>query len=682
MLSHMKSRGVISWISPYRTQAHSIIRTLCKSHITSLRRRQYRTGSIRTKLSPIYSNNAYTFASTHYLYSSNLQSSLFIPRQHPSCNAIRSYSSPISRNIDPIVPPDTQSPKLKSNDQKLNPTAPGIKQNWYTGLKSHIKWILIRNKERPFSKNELGTLFSWLILSQIVWMILKTTTFVSLLLLAFNTIFAKELVGETIGNLLNYFIDNIDIKFQDALIPEWKSGLIRFNNVELKTDKNQPNNQFAFDLQFQQIEMNFSLRKWLSGCGLINDVKIYGMNGTSHIIYSSPTDSIEYTRVSIKSSDTLVGQSNGADKLLINWFSNPYYQLGSIAISNSNITVCESYQDQSPGTTYKISIFNLEIPKLRFNQMLTDFLNASVISGSINNSLFTFHKRQQKIGYSNNNMANNIGNWKRITRLRVNSISVKDLGIYKTNSFNWIRDGNIDIIADIMLPFEDEENGTIKNLTESNEEKYIVIDLKFVFKDLKAVLPSNPPKLSTGENIVTLDELKPVVSYVNLQRALTQFQNMSNNEDDKISAHTILFRDSPEISIRRRKSYPNMNTIRAKTNSKNKHYRTPNNVKGAQSGTVETPTLPETNLVQPLNTSIPTNNELALRARVVRNIKSLENRILFQETGIYDQLSMELYVDLLKIVEEWEYKNKDEWLRKWGNGLASQLLLFGFTSPV
>lgn len=686
MSFHVRLKSVVS-----RTNfnaSHSILRSVYKPYTNYLRIQQYKVSSLGRPYNNTHINsnpikkhrtatsNIFTSSNQFVSQSSIIQNrSFFLTTSHS--NKVPSQIK--SKEILPLYPPSQPNPQRKT------PPTPKVNQTLFQKVKSNVKWILIRNKERPFSRNELGTLFSWLIISQIVWIILKTTTVVSLLLLAINTIFAKELVGETIGKLLNYFIDDIDVKFQDALIPEWKSGLIRFNNVELKTNKDQTDDIFSFDMKFQQVEMNLSLKKWLSGKGLINDIKIYGMNGSTDILYSAPTRHInKYKLSSDENNNTGLQTSQGErDQLLIRWFSNPKYQLNNITISNSNITVNESYANGESPIIYKISVFNLEIPKLRFNQMITDFLNATVISGSINNSLFTFHKRQQKIGYLNNNIENDLGNWQRITRLRINSINIKDLGLYSTKSFNWLQEGNVDIIADIMLPFEDEPDLLTSNLSDSNEEKYIVVDLKFVFKDLKAILPADPPSLSTGENIVTLNELKPIVSYVNLQRALTQFQNMSSNDDDKITAHTILFRDSPEISIRRRKSYPDMKSIRNNRNSNKKQHfesdKLTDSIKAEQDKNVTTISASTS---ASSHSSMPITNELALRARLVRNVKSLENKVLFQETGIYDHLSMELYVDLMKIVEEWEYKNKDEWLKRWGNGLASQLLLFGFASPV
>ncbi|KAK5959846.1 Mdm32p PWA37_002912 [Arxiozyma heterogenica] len=708
MWTNLISRRMLFHKNPYFSNRISLNQSYTHLFTSRLRIQHNTTVKIKQNKPPLSYYRSFLFLQNRFI---SVSRTIYNPISANNENKNNSATKIVS----PIHSKDSNNSNKDISELSINANL-----NLYQKFKSNIKWILIRNKERPFSKDELGTLFSWLILSQVVWVILKTTTFVSLLLLAANTIFAKELVAETIGKLLNYFIDGIDVKFQDALIPKWKNGLIRFNNVDLQTSKDQSNNSFSFDLNFQQIEMNLSLKKWLLGKGLINNVKIYGMNGTTNIIYPNPhlNNNINKRDPTIGNTDSTTNAAlnkNDVDTfLLINWFSNPYYQLNNIKIADSNITVNESYANGDPSITYKISLFNLEIPKLRFNQMIVDFLHADVISGSINNSLFTFHKRQQKIGYSNNNIQNDLGNWKRTTRLRLNSISIKDLGLYKTKSFNWMQKGNVDIVADIMLPTEDELNNSldffsskhsINNnsiIINNNEEKYIVIDLKFIFKDLKAVLPINPPKLSTGEELVSLDELKPIVSYINLQRALKQFQSLSdNNNDDKITAHTILFRDSPEISIRRKRKYPDMSIIKNNSNSKHKQYinsntniqEKENNISKKGTSTVSISTegynsnvsaIPTTNATTTTTTTTTATNtsELALRVRLVRNLKSLENKILFQETGIYDQISTELYVDLIKIVEEWEYKNKEEWLKKWGNGIASQLLLYGFASPV
>ncbi|CCF58402.1 hypothetical protein KAFR_0E02490 [Kazachstania africana CBS 2517] len=548
----------------------------------------------------------------------------------------RTESRSTSLALSPLRNINSNSLMLRRtfHGSSINHTTPLNTQ--YQKMKSGLKWLLIRDKERPFSKNELGTLFPWIILSQVVWLILKTTTAVSLLLLFFNTVFAKELVGQTIGDLLNLFNDDINIKFQDALVPEWKKGFIKFHNVELKTNENQKNNFLEFDLNFHQIEINLSLKKWIQGHGLINDLKILGMRGDTVINHNS--------------------DSEDKNALLINWFMNHNYQLNNITVSDSSFQLIENHAARNRGTTfYNISIFNLDIPKLRFNQMVVDFLNANVITGSINNSMFSFHKRQHKLSYLNDLKNDLSSSWKRITRLRLNSINVSKIGLADTDTFNWIQDGNVDIIADIMLPHNDEDLS----------DKYLVIDLKFKFKDLKASLPAKPPTLSTGEKIMSLDELKPIVSFVNLQRILSHESTYDNSEPQ-------IGHPMPNVSIRRKRSYPNVTILRSKEDDKKTIIKFHDSRETISNGN-------DSKIVAG-NGYNPVDNEIILNCRIVKNIKSLENTVLFQETGIYDQLSMELYVDLLKMVEEWEFKNKDQWMRHWGSSFASQLLLFGFTN--
>lgn len=585
---------------------------------------------------------------------------------------------------------------LKDINKELLQTKITLRQNLYQRLKSKLKWILIRNKERPFSKDELETLFSWIIVSQIFWLILKTTTVISLLLWGFNTIFAKELVAQTIGKILNHYIDDIDIKFEDALIPEWQNGFIKFNNVKLKTENTQSNRQFQFNLTFHQVEINLSLKKWLMGKGLINDMKILGMNG--EIMMKT---FIDYEMKQLKTNDRVNSKYpdvKETENLLINWFTNPNYQLNNIVIVDSKINFTEFDKNDKNNVNnktfmnYDIAIFNLEIPKLGFNHMIKDFLNAKIITGSINNSMFTFHKRQQKDGYEILQKDKDL--WNRITRLRINSITVKDLGLHGTSSFNWIDEANIDIVADIMLPKEDENDDFLTSFLNKDEQKnnnhengnfvdeiendkYMVIDLKFILKDLKVSIPNESPRLSNGEQIISLNELKPVISYINLQKALLRAQNKSNSTDLEDNNHSYFVGDSaPNISIRRRKSYPNITIIQSNSKSCNN-----DNQESTNNDNKNTDTLKDNTSIIRFHNNVK-NNEIVLHCRIVENMKKLDNKILFQETGVYDKLCMELYVDLLKIVEEWEYRNRDDWVKQWGNGFTSQLLLSGFASPI
>ncbi|CAH01336.1 Mdm32p [Kluyveromyces lactis] len=498
---------------------------------------------------------------------------------------------------------------------------------FYDRFKINTKWFLIRGN-RPFSFDELSTLFSWLIISQIIWVILGTTTFVSLVLFTFNTVFAKEMVGKFVGNTLNKYIDSCDVEFQDALVPEWKKGCIRFRSVKVRTvtdgKSDVPSDQLQFDLKFNQVDITLSVRKWMTGHGLIDNLTVLGMHGK-------------------------VVLNDVNENKLVGWFSNPEYHLGAVKVCDSCFTLRDGNQD------YRISIYNMDMNRLRFEWCVSDFFNANVVTGAINHSLFTIHKRQHKLAYLQD-LEKDLSPWKRITRLRLDRISVKDLGLDKSSSFNWIEEGSVEIIADLMLPNVEDES---QDSDEEKNNKYMVMDLKFNFRDLKAKFPESAPTLSNGETVISFDELKPIINYINNRRVI--FNSVATTETIDPDWNRIT-----PVSIKRQKSYPDTTVI-------------PTSV-----------TWPDGEDEVQINKEIikyhdqPTTNtnNLILKCRIVKNIDELQNVALFRESGVYDVLAMELYVDLMKIVEEWEFKKKNSWMRLWGTTLASQLLIFGLGAMV
>ena len=61
---------------------------------------------------------------------------------------------------------------------------------FWSRLKVRFKWFSIRSA-RPFNADEIGAFVSWVLLGHVLWIILGTTTFFSLAILAVNTVFAQ-----------------------------------------------------------------------------------------------------------------------------------------------------------------------------------------------------------------------------------------------------------------------------------------------------------------------------------------------------------------------------------------------------------------------------------------------------------------------------------------------------------
>jgi distribution and morphology protein 31 len=64
---------------------------------------------------------------------------------------------------------------------------------FWSRLKVRFKWFSIRSV-RPFNLDEMTALFSWVLLGHVVWVVVGTTTFFSLLILAINTVFAQGML--------------------------------------------------------------------------------------------------------------------------------------------------------------------------------------------------------------------------------------------------------------------------------------------------------------------------------------------------------------------------------------------------------------------------------------------------------------------------------------------------------
>lgn len=61
---------------------------------------------------------------------------------------------------------------------------------FWSRLKVRFKWFSIRSA-RPFNADEIGAFFSWVLVGHVIWIVLGTTTFFSLAILAVNTVFAQ-----------------------------------------------------------------------------------------------------------------------------------------------------------------------------------------------------------------------------------------------------------------------------------------------------------------------------------------------------------------------------------------------------------------------------------------------------------------------------------------------------------
>lgn len=186
---------------------------------------------------------------------------------------------------------------------------------------------------------------------------------------------------------------------------------------DTETEEFDDGNYTQYDLTINEINLKISFFKWLNSKGILTDVEFKGVRGIidrTHVYWDANDDARNYLNVP----------------------SPNDFNLESMKIEDFLVTL---YQ---PGNfrPFNISIFNCNLPKLRQNWLLIDFLSANNINGSYDGSLFTINK----IHDSNTNEF--------FTRCRIDGLNVDHLNAGVDGPFGWIVKGKVDMLGDLNIP--------------------------------------------------------------------------------------------------------------------------------------------------------------------------------------------------------------------------------------
>ncbi|MCJ1317453.1 Mitochondrial distribution and morphology protein 31, mitochondrial precursor [Xylographa vitiligo] len=445
---------------------------------------------------------------------------------------------------------------------------------FWSRLKVRFKWFSIRSV-RPFNADEIGAFFSWILVGHVLWIILGTTTFFSLAIFAVNTVFAQETLARWIGNYLTKS-SGIKVVFESAIVPKWGDGVITFTNVFVsrrpgqgagKVSKGSPEtaaaaaaatavaeqtnisganaaaveeddgNYTQFDLSLETVNVTLSFTKWFNSKGLLRDVEVKGVRGVidrTNVHYSGEyVDPRSYKH-----------EHNPGD-----------FEIDSFKMEDLLVTL-----HQPAGfRPFSISIFSCDLPQLRRQWLFYDFLSANMMSGSFDNSLFTIHPRQMH-GHTGSQLLQEDAEgaaspWKKHSRLRIDGLNIDHLNRGAHGPFSWIHQGNVDIVADIMFPTDNDESiakvmtdfyermeatvtsrqqirtadgssiiinndvedpvreNTPVRIPGGNEEdkRFLVMDLRVHLNDVRAAVPLFTRDISYVNNAL----IRPIVAYIN-----------------------------------------------------------------------------------------------------------------------------------------------------------------------
>ena len=345
---------------------------------------------------------------------------------------------------------------------------------FWSRMKARFKWFSIRSG-RPFNSDEIFALVSWFFLGHMLWIILGTTTFVSLAILTVNTVFAQETLAGWIGNSLTKS-SGIKVVFESAIVPKWRDGVISFKNVFVSKrpgqgtgrvskgspetaaaaaaavavsepaaavigDENEEDNNYTqYDLTLDTVNVTLSFAKWFNGKGLLRDVEIKGIRGV-----------IDRSHVRSTSQDV-------DPKSFRHEHNTGDFEIDSFKMEDLLVTV-----HQPKGfRPFPVSIFSCDLPQLRMQWIFYDFLSANTVSGSFDDSLFTIHPRQMhsRVWPTSHTSESSEDPWKKHSRLRIDGLNIDHLNRGVEGPFSWIQEGNVDIVADVLFPTENDESIT------------------------------------------------------------------------------------------------------------------------------------------------------------------------------------------------------------------------------
>ncbi|KAK5629958.1 hypothetical protein RRF57_005673 [Xylaria bambusicola] len=338
--------------------------------------------------------------------------------------------SPVSKYFHlPHLPSMPHLPHRPTKEELL-----AAANGFWERLKVRFKWVSIRSM-RPWNIDEWETLARWV----------------------------GDYLTESAG---------LTVIFESAIVPRWKDGVISFRNVfvsrrpgQIKSSvskgsssnaaavaaaeredapvvEEDDGNYTQFDVTLNTVNVTLSFAKWWNGRGFLKDVEIKGVRGV-------------VDRTSVKWSGEHV------DPLSYRHEHQPGdFEIDCFKMEDLLVTI-----HQPKGfRPFSVSIFSCELPQLRKQYLFYDFLSANHMSGSYDGSLFTIHPRQiHGVLPGQDRSADPLGEpdaWKKHSRLRIDGLKIDHLNRGVEGPFGWIYEGNVDIVADVRFPRDDDDSIT------------------------------------------------------------------------------------------------------------------------------------------------------------------------------------------------------------------------------
>lgn len=564
----------------------------------------------------------------------------------------------------------------------------------------HIKWPLMRNN-RPFSTDDFSAFVSWFLMGHALWIILGTTTFV---LVGTHIIYpldwirgllrlmyparqddddeisqsGKKKDDGLVAYLTNKVLSNglgVDLEFNKGeVLPAFHDGKLRFKNLKVftvnseKQESDCNGEKYAFIGTINQMDVSLSFREWYEGRGLINELEIKGLQGKLYNFEKATTDTArkydtsnwapsighygdimhyQYDLAAHHEEELQLARRRQHENRALNTFLlGQKYELSNVKVLDSYVEMISPSRD----TSLKISIFNGELPRVRGSMLLIDFFNASNVTGTINDSMFTIHKRQEH---------DRSGDENKMIRFKLNGINLGNLSeVNPILKLNWIANGNAEIIADIRLI---DGNQTESSNTATDQYKSMSETLSKLLKSLLSETAFSPAYDKNSDN-PERDE------YTLLKSALAgiyqTFTSLNPDFKDKVENGEYLSSDYAMVNFKIK--FYNLKASMPK--------QLP--VSSSQLPFISLPNL--RSLVAFINNMDHREaKELTIKTTAIEKLDELRNVNKITDTKVFDEIIYGIYEELQKIIKLDEKEVLERKSQLWSHSLASQLLLFG-----
>ncbi|RKP04347.1 hypothetical protein CXG81DRAFT_655, partial [Caulochytrium protostelioides] len=332
--------------------------------------------------------------------------------------------------------------------------------------------LVLMGRPRPWKVDDVLALFSWIFVGHALFLLIGTTTFVSLVLFVANSLHFQEYLARKIGEGLTQS-SGFTITFRSAIVPRWRNGTIRLEDVKIVCnqdtwadimeakynsehpaspddasgsgkgalerrpfDRSQVDGNFTYwDVDIKEVDVTLSLWRWLSGQGILQECRLQGVRGVADRRHVTYDDDWLPSRRQHQPGDWEI-EAFGVNDLMLEVF-NP---------------------GQRP---YKVSIYQGELPQLRLQWLLYDFLCADSMVGTFDNALFSIHKRQDHSLAATERLG---PPQTKKSHFKISALPIAHLqtGDAEQDGFlSWLTQGNLDIDVHMFMPNPEDEGDDV-----------------------------------------------------------------------------------------------------------------------------------------------------------------------------------------------------------------------------